>query len=97
MSLVEKFYSDNNLHSNEGRRGVENLSLLCRQLGYNDPSYYGQFVNDGHSGCLGDIFEFLEDNPGAIEAIQEWIDGVGLHEWEEAIGIEEEELSEEDE
>lgn len=97
MSLVEKFYSDNDLHSNEGRRGVENLSLLCRQLGYEDPSYYGQFVNGGHSGCLGDIFEFLEDNPGAIEAIQEWIDGVGLREWKEAIGIEEEELSEEDE
>lgn len=82
MSLVEKFYSDNDLHSNEGRRGVENLSLLCRQLGYEDPSYYGQFVNGGHSGCLGDILEFLEDNPGAIEAIQNWVDDTEFYKLE---------------
>lgn len=45
---------------------VEGLCNLANQLGYRDPMR--QLIN--HDGsCIGDFLYFLEDNPGACEAI----------------------------
>ena len=54
----------------EGREGVKTLARLSRELGYVDRTYYGQLGSD----CsIGDLIEFLEDNPGAISAVCNWI------------------------
>ena len=55
----------------EGSRGVMALCRLSRDLGYKDP--FNQMRNSDGS-CVGDLMIFLEDNPGAIQAIYEWIE-----------------------
>ena len=94
--LVEQYMDENKLYRTEGRQGVENLCLLVRALGYKDPQYFGQFVRNTMPGsaCLGDLFEFLEDNPGAITAMIEWISDSKVKEWEDSLR---EQLSEEEE
>lgn len=59
-----------NLYRTEGSSGVSNLCKLVRLLGYKDPMYFGR-MSDG--GIIGDLTCFLEDNPGAIAAIHDWI------------------------
>jgi hypothetical protein len=54
----------------EGSEGVKNLARLSSALGYKDINYYGQFEP---GVAYGDIFAFLEDNPGAIEVLFDWI------------------------
>lgn len=97
--VASRFYEQENLYGNEGRRGLENLALLCKRLGYDDINCYGQFVRDTHCGQLGDIFDFFEDNSGAIEAVLNWIDEQNIPEWNEIVpeDTEEEEEEEEDE
>lgn len=53
----------------EGESGTKNLAKLVGMLGYHDPQYFGQF--DG--GSYGDLLEFFNDNPGAQNAVVEWI------------------------
>jgi|HubBroStandDraft_6_1064221.scaffolds.fasta_scaffold22206_8 hypothetical protein len=49
---------------------VEDLALLARKLGYR--SRFGQLVfNNG--ATASDLFDFFEDNPGAIEAVLTWV------------------------
>ena len=79
---LEKFIEENNLYRIEGRQGVENFAKICRVLGYKDFSSYGQMAG---GACLGDIFEFLGDNPGCLEAMQEWIMRQKNAEWLEAV------------
>lgn len=81
--VASQFYKENGLHSTEGKEGLECLALLCRRLGYKDISYYGQFNNHGMNGQLGDVLEFLEDNPGAIAAILNWVNEQNIPEWED--------------
>lgn len=88
--LIEKVCGERGLYGNEGRRGVENLCKLCRILGYKDSMHFGQFAPDG---SIGDLVEFLEDNPGCIEAIKEWIGERDVSEWRENL---ESELPEEE-
>lgn len=52
------------------RSTVEGLCTLARQLGYKDPCYQLQ-NRDG--SVVGDMLYFFEDNPGAIEAVIEWV------------------------
>ena len=93
--LVDQYMDENKLYRNEGRQGVENLCLLIRALGYKDDlNYYGQFNRSGLGGALGDLFEFLEDNPGAITAMIEWISDSKVKEWEDSLR---EQLTEEEE
>ena len=66
----------------EGSRGVNDLCGLCQDLGYR-----------GVSGKLGDLEEFLADNPGAIEAVYNWVRENYAKKLEEMA----EELEEEDE
>ena len=52
------------------RLTVEGLCKLANKLGYNDP--LRQLINRDGS-AVGDLLYFLEDNPGAIEALIDWI------------------------
>lgn len=67
---VERFMDQESMNTFEGRRGVDHLAKLVNAMGYQDFNRYGQQPG-GH--CLGDIFAFLEDNSGAIEAMVEWV------------------------
>ncbi len=73
MSLLQQYIDEQKLYQTEGRRGVVNLCRIARALGYKDPMYFGQLE---HNATIGDLICFLEDNPGAITAIIEWIDKV---------------------
>ena len=57
--------------SSEGNRGFMDLCRLARGLGYKDE--LRQMINSDGS-CCGDLHCFLQDNPGAIQAIYNWID-----------------------
>lgn len=76
--LIQEWETEKKAHSNEGRRGVENLCRLVRALGYEDSTNFGQFA---HNGSIGDLIDFLEDNSGCIEAIKEWIWEHDSQEW----------------
>jgi hypothetical protein len=83
QSLVQQFLDQNKIHSLEGRRGVEGLAKLVNALGYSDSiNRYGQMQG---GACLGDIFVFLEDNSGAVEALVEWIQSRRSPEWKESL------------
>ena len=59
--------------SSEGERGVRDLHRLVEDMGY-----------PGHDYAYGTPIEvFLIDNPGAIEAIVEWIKEQNFSEWKE--------------
>lgn len=79
---VDRYMDENELYRLEGRRGVENFAKVCRVLGYKDFSSYGQMQG---GACLGDIFEFLGDNPGCTEAMLEWIKSQRNPEWTENV------------
>ena len=49
----------------EGHSGIRSLIKLAQHLEYKDP------LNNGND--IGDFIYFLEDNPGAIEKIFEWV------------------------
>lgn len=93
MDLREaiQIWEEENGERNDGRTGVENLAKLAGALGYNDPMKFGQFLG----GCYGDLIEFLEDNPGCVEAIKEWIAEQNLPVWVDSLGYDEEEVEDE--
>jgi hypothetical protein len=80
------------IHHFEGTTGVKNLAKVARLLGYIDTQRFGYF--DG--GCYGDLINFLEDNPGACEAIIDWIRD-NQEVWDLTEDEEEEEDNDEDE
>jgi hypothetical protein len=80
--LVTKYMDQENLHRTEGRRGVENLCQVVRAVGYRDPMYWGQLSN---KAAVGDLLLFLEDNPGAIEAMFNWIMEQDVPEWKDLL------------
>lgn len=79
VQLIEEYRDEKKMHCMEGSRGVENLCKLVRAIGYRDSMYRMQF----RDGCIGDLIEFLEDNPGAIESIVTWIGDHDIQEWKE--------------
>jgi hypothetical protein len=82
QEAIEAFRCQNNLERTEGMTGVKNLAKLVNALGYSDFSRYGQMPG---GACMGDIFEFLSDNSGAIDALIEWIGTRNIPEWTEAL------------
>lgn len=68
--LVDTWLTQENIHHFEGRRGVESMCQFARALGYQDPQYWGQMTS---KACLGDLVMLLEDNPGMMEAMVEWV------------------------
>ena len=92
--LIESFQNEKNVHNFEGKRGLTFLCMLSRALGYRDSLYFGQLTKDA---IIGDFLEFLEDNPGVIESIVEWIGNTEIEEWKDSIKMElhQEEIEEE--
>jgi len=80
--LLDAYMDKNKLYRNEGRQGVENLCQLTRALGYKDPQYWGQLSSKAY---MGDLLMFLEDNPGAVEALHTWIRDQNSPEFEAAL------------
>ncbi len=74
--LHEEWCNEHITWSNEGERGVENLRKLVQAIGYRSQYNYGN--NE-------DIIGFLTDNPGAVEAVRNWIIEQNLLEWRENI------------
>lgn len=70
MSKLDNLLNQEKLHRFEGESGVRNLAILCRNLGYYDKNYFGQF---SHKASYGDLILFLEDNPGAVECLLDFI------------------------
>lgn len=68
--LLEEYCQQNKMYRLEGRKGVENIAKLVEDLGYKDPMHFGQ-LNNG--ACIGSLINFFEDNPGALEAVFDWI------------------------
>ena len=66
---IDNILKEEKINHWEGSRGVQNLCVLVNRLGYKDRQYFGQFGK----GCYGDLINFLEDNPGAVEAVTEFI------------------------
>jgi hypothetical protein len=62
MSEIFEKYCDKNFRSVEGERGVQNLRDLVETLGYGRGYMSNRSIED-----------FLTDNPGAIEAILEFV------------------------
>lgn len=48
----------------------QDLALLARKLGYKRD--WGQ-LDLGNGATASDLFDFFEDNPGAIEAVLNWL------------------------
>ena len=89
--LIDDFTEQNQINRFEGEKGTQNLCRVVRAIGYKDSMHYGQFASDG---AYGDLFEFFNDNPGAIEAVAQWIGEQDLPDWRKNIQsllIEEEE------
>lgn len=61
---------------------MEGLCQLVRAIGYKDPMRRQSLSS---RACLGDLIEFLSDNPGAIEAVVSWIGEQEVPEWDDAI------------
>jgi hypothetical protein len=59
---VIDIYMDNFFRSYYGERAVKSLERLCEVLGYGNGVMRGRALE-----------EMLTDNPGAIEALAEWI------------------------
>ncbi len=54
----------------EGSRAIDDLCEMAETLGYKDK--YGQLIcNNG--AAVSSFLYFLENNPGAVEAIYDWV------------------------
>jgi hypothetical protein len=71
--LMEEFCEKERIHRFEGDAGVRNLETIVNTLGYKE--FMGQ----------SELITFLSDNPGAQEALYEWILSINAPEWREAI------------
>ena len=60
-NIVEQ-YIDNCFRSFEGERGVRNLEAMCEALGYGEGFMRGRAIE-----------EMLQDNPGAVEAVANFL------------------------
>ena len=77
MDMEELLDEFNNFNSNyrfEGADGVHDFAGVVDALGYKM-----------HNGRLNAIHDFLADNPGAIEALIQWIGKQNFLEWKESI------------
>ncbi|MFY4731218.1 hypothetical protein [Nitrospira sp. BLG_2] len=78
--VIAKYQDEKKLHHFEGSSGIQNLCKLLGDMGYHD-----RMNRMGHYGDqpLGNLVDFLEDNPGAMEAIITWIGDQDNEEWKE--------------
>jgi len=79
--VIERFMNHKKFDRMEGSEGVRNFCRLVNAMGYRDYQHFGQFED----ACYGDLIEFLEDNPGAIEALLTWIGECNIQDWKVAL------------
>ena len=73
--LIEEWRNENRAYHWEGDSGMKKFESLCEALGYDRTGFR-----------FGDPIEhFLSDNPGAIDAIVEWMCERNTPEWVEAL------------
>lgn len=66
---LDTYFSANRMHSFEGERGVRNMEQTMQEV-------------CGYSAAWGGTLQnFFIDNPGAIEAVMEWIANSNVPEW----------------
>jgi hypothetical protein len=82
VTVLEAFVDQENLHNLEGPRGVANLTKIVEVLGYKNPSSVNLM---GFTTGKDALIRFLEDNPGAQEAIYTWISEQTTLEWRYAL------------
>jgi hypothetical protein len=75
-----KYRDQERMNSMEGERGFRNLCQIVSAIGYKDPMYRMQI---DRKATVGDLMDFFADNPGAIEAVIDWIGAQRNTEWEE--------------
>jgi hypothetical protein len=64
MSLLSEI---ENLRTDQG---AKTLAKMARLLGYHSPLAQLAF---GNGATASDLFDFFEDNPGAVEAVIDWV------------------------
>lgn len=69
--LVEEFCEQKKLFCFEGNSGINKLKQLLSAIGYSRDSF----------DC--EVYNFLQDNPGAIVAIIDWIKEQNVPDWKE--------------
>lgn len=82
QEAFDDWIEKNKAWNNEGSRGVNNLEKLCTALGYDKN---GAYLN------ASSILNFLSDNPGAIEAIHNFVTDQNHSDWIEYLSPEEDE------
>lgn len=94
--LLESYSEQEKLTRLEGEKGFNNLCEIVKAIGYKS---WNRFDTDP----ARDLQAFFEDNPGALEAVYEWICEQDASEWRDEVESrldtpdEEEELDEEEE
>lgn len=71
--LLQVYLANNRMHHFEGESGVRNLEKLCGDVCGYDDKWGGVLKN------------FFEDNPGAIEAVVEWIGSQNSPDWKDRL------------
>lgn len=69
--LLYEYLDNNSITSFEGERGVTNLERVCKEVCGYDSNFGGVLRN------------FFSDNPGAIEAVIEWIGRQHSADWKD--------------
>lgn len=77
--LVDYYLDQEGCRRTEGRAGLVMLATLSQGLGYKDPMYFGQLTP---KASMGDLMEFFQDNPGAVQAVVEWVKEQRAPEWQ---------------
>lgn len=80
--LMNKYCEQERIYRFEGEAGVANLAKIVEAIGYKDPNYNWTLRN---GASVGSLVNFLEDCPGAIEAIHGWIVEFASPEWKEQL------------
>jgi len=79
--LIDEFQNHHKSWRNDGHTGVKNLCHLVHAIGYRDDQF-GQF---DQNGSYGNLINFLEDNPGAVETLINWLSQQQNDDWRENI------------
>lgn len=73
--VIDEYVSHKKMYHFEGDTGVERLNTFTKDMGY-----------DRHGFAYGSPLEaFLSDNPGAQEAIINWIRDQNIKDWKESL------------
>ena len=71
QELLQEYMANNCMFQFEGERGIRNLERVMKEVCGYDSEWGGVLHN------------FFSDNPGAVEAVLEWIGNQANGEWKE--------------